>query len=199
MIPGYRHATWDTPWWVNSSRAPGRYNTPSDPPTQYWCTHPLGVAAEFLRWNGQLDLAELKEVRLRLWAAKLDDDELVRVSFDNADDHDMRPEDLIGEDYTATQHLAMRLREAGVPGMVVPSAALPGAETVVLFGPRLAHPYLLEPVDPDQVATSHIAEALVPAEILPLVRHKGTGHLGFVEWRAKGTVSSLIEPPVPRN
>lgn len=194
----YRHAMWDTPWWVNANRSPGRYNALGDPPVQYWCTHPLGPAAEFLRWQGALSAAELQEVHLRIWAARIPSNALVRIGFDSASSYGIEPGDLVADDYGRTQALAERLRRSGTQGMLVPSAALPGTEVAVLFGPRLLFPYLPEPVDPEQVRTAHVADAFVPSEVMPHVRWKGTDHDTFKEWQASDDPKPFLDPPVSR-
>ena len=194
----YRHASWDTPWWANPNRSAGRYNAVGDPPVQYWCTHPLGPAAEFLRWQGMLTPMELLEVSLRIWVASVPTEGLIEIRFDNAANFGIEPEELIGEDYAPTQELAARLRGQGATGLLVPSAALPGTEVVVLFGPRLLFPYLLEPVDSDQVPTAHVAESLIPAEVLPYVRVRGRRHEGLEYWKAEGSTLPFVDPAVPR-
>ena len=106
----------------------------------------------------------------------------------NADDFGITPEELVGDDYDPTQTLASRLRADGVPGLVAPSSALPGTESVTLFGPRTLSPFLFAPIDPDdQLATAHTAEKSRPAdEVVPLVRWFGDAHAGLAEWRATG-------------
>ena len=193
----YRHASWDTPWRVNPSRSAGRYNVAGEL-VQYWCTHPLGPAAEMSRAHGISRPEELADLRLRMWAATTDLDGLTRVTFDDAAEHGIHPESLVAEDYTATQALARRLRASGSPGLVVPSAALPGTTNVVLFGPRILSPYLWEPIDPEQVPTAHIADAAPPPEVYPLVRHRGTDHESWVEWMQTGRAVVFIDPPVSR-
>jgi RES domain len=194
----YRHAMWDTPWWANPNRSAGRYNAPGDPPVQYWCTHPLGPAAEFMRWQGKLSAAELRDVRLRVWAARVPSDDLVRIDFDNSRSYGVEPDALVGEDYSPTQALAERLRANGTAGLLVPSAALPGTEVAVLFGPRLLFPYLLDPIDDEQVRTAHVADAFVPPEAVPHVCWKGSDHSALMDWQASGRSTPFVDPPVSR-
>lgn len=152
-----------------------------------------------LRWSGRPAAEDATTFRLRIWAAKLEADRLVKVSFDNANDFGVSPEDLVGEDYAPTQDLADRIQAGGAPGFVAPSAALPGTEVVILFGPRLISPYLQEPVDPeDQVPTAHTADAAVASEVIPWVRWKDASHWAVDEWRRTGSVPVWQDPPVPR-
>lgn len=194
----YRHAAWDTPWWVNPNRSPGRYHAPGGPPVQYWCTHPLGPAAELLRGQGLHQHEDLTEVRLRLWAARVEIQDLEQVGFDDAAGHGIEPAALVADDHDATQALAQRLREQGAPGLIAPSAALPGTEIVVLFGPKVLFPYLLEPIDVEQVPTGHAADSFPPAEVAPAVRHRGEPHAGLEVWQRTGTTEPFLDPPLPR-
>lgn len=194
----YRHAQWDTPWWANPNRTAGRYNRAMEASTQYWCLHPLGPLAEVLRWSGPASAEDAATFRLRLWASKIERDGLANISFENADRFGVSADELVGEDYRPTQNLADRIRADGAPGLIAPSAALPGTEVLVLFGPRLSSPYLLDPVDPeDQVPTAHAAEAKVATEVIPWVRWKGTSHWALEEWRRSGTLPVWQDPPVP--
>lgn len=193
----YRHAAWDTPWRVNPSRSTGRYNAAGEL-VQYWCTHPLGPAAEMARAHGISSTDELADLRLRMWAATLDLGGLTRITFANATEHGITAEKLVSEDYAATQALARRLRDTGSPGLVVPSAALPGTDNVVLFGPRVLSPYLYDPIDPEQVATAHIADTPPAPEVAGVVRRRGTEHEGLVTWQRRGTTTAFIDPPVTR-
>lgn len=167
--------------------------------TQYWCLHPLGPLAEVLRWSGRASADDAATFRLRLWAAKIDREGLAVVNFDNASAFGVSAEDLVGEDYAPTQGLADRIRANGAPGFLAPSAALPGTEVLVLFGPRLLFPYLLDPVDPDdQVPTANAAEATVASEVIPWVRWKGIRHWALDEWKRFGSLPVWHDPPVPR-
>lgn len=193
----YRHAAWDTPWWVNPNRNAGRYNRAGDPPTQYWCLHPLGPAAELLRSQGAMSEADLGTIRLRLWAARVEVADIPEVTFDNADRFGLRAEELVAEELRPTQELAHRLRADGTPGLLAPSAALPGTTLMVLFGPRLLFPYLLDPIDPeDQVPTAHAADSLVPDEVVPFVRGRGDQHSALEEWRSAGVCPVWRDPAV---
>jgi hypothetical protein len=194
----YRYAAWDTPWRVSPSRSPGRYNADGDPPVQYWSTHPLGPAAEMIRVDGATSLEHLRDVQLRLWAAQVIIDDLIEVDFDNAPDHGIDPEALVGEDYEPTQALARRLRLNGADGLIAPSAALPGTQTVVIFGPKLLFPYLYDPIDVEQVPTAHVADSSPPNELLPHVRHRGDLHASLSAWQEHGSTDPLLDPPIDK-
>lgn len=196
-ITGYRAAFWDTPWWVNPNRTAGRYSRAMTGPVQYWATHPLTTVAERLRWLGPDVIYDVETLLHRLWAARVPLEGIERITFSNATSFGVRPEELVGEDYGPTQDLADRLREKGAAGFIAPSAALPGTESIVLFGTRLLHPYLVEPIDPEQVSTAHAAEGAIPAEAVPLVRWRGDAHVGLAHWQSTGAEFVFRDPPLP--
>jgi hypothetical protein len=196
VITAYRHAAYDTPWWANPSRQAGRFHRAGDPPTQYLSLHPLGPAAEMLRHHvGPRPVEDVDTVLLNLWAVQLPEDGLVEIDFDTCSGFGATPEDLVGEDYERCQELAESQRRAGAAGMVVPSAALPGTSSVVLFGARVLHPYLAEPVTPQEVRTGHLTDgARPPGEVLPLVRWVGASHRALNHWQHTGAYTALDDP-----
>lgn len=198
-LVAYRSADWDTPWWDRPNRAAGRFNRVLDPPTQYISLHPLGPFAERLRGLGRGVLADVDTIAWRSWAVRVLDDDLVPITFDSAARHGLTPDELIADDWTSCQDMADRLRAAGTPGIIVPSAALPGSENIVLFGPKVASPYLLAPIDPDvDVPTAHSAErSAAPLEILGLIRWHGEPHPGLESWKAGG-IYRFSDPVAPR-
>jgi hypothetical protein len=195
VICAYRLASWGRPLRTESSRVPGRFHAPAqEEPTQYLCLHPLGPWAEFLRGH---DLRTVEQVRLvshRVWALRLDLEGLTHVGFDEAAAHRVRPGDLVSDDYRACHRLARRLRAEGAPGLVVPSAALPGTLNVVLFGPRVSAPYLVDPLSALDVPASITADGARPPDgLLGLVRYRGDPH-PLLEARKAGRDFSFREP-----
>lgn len=192
----YRHAAYDTPWWANASRREGRFHRPGDPPTQYWSLHPLGPAAEMLRHHiGPASLEDHDTLRLDLWVARLPDDGLLEIGFHSALSHGIPPDDLVADDYRSCQEWADSVRWTGAPGIAVPSAALPGTKSLVLFGPRVLHPYLAARIVPEEVPTGHLTDgARAAAGVRPLVRWFGRPHAGLDHWRRTGRELSLDDP-----
>lgn len=193
----HRSADWDTPWWVRPNRAEGRWNRPGAGPVQYLCDHPLGPVAERLRHLGRDVLADVRTLRWRTWVMRVPTGDLLTIGFDDAHRFGLEPADLVSDDWAPCQALADRLAARGVPGIIVPSAALPGVSVVVLFGPRVAAPLLATPVDPGvDVPTAHAAEWSVPAaEILGAVRWWGEPHAGLQAWM-EGDRHRFRDPPV---
>jgi RES domain-containing protein len=180
----YRLATYGNPLRTEPARLAARFHSGAElSPTQYLCLHPLGPFAELLR-NADLRTPEqVAHVRERTWALRLDVAALPEVGFANARDYGLRPGDLVGDDWRRCQRLGGELRER-VPGLVVPSAALPGTRNVVLFGPRVGSPYLLEPLGAVDVPASITAQAGRPvASLLDRVRFRGDRHAELEAWR----------------
>jgi hypothetical protein len=197
LVVAYRHAAYDTPWWVMPSTRAGRFNRAfEDEATQYLSLHPLGPTAERLRHGmsgPDLDLAD--EMLLNLWAVLVDDDGVESVTFDNSTSFGINPDDLVGDNFQPTQHLAAQLRAAGAAGLRAPSAALPGTENLVLFGARVANPYLDLPSIPEECQTGHITDGARPAqEVLPLVCWQGTPHSALEHWKVTGDCPVLDDP-----
>jgi RES domain-containing protein len=198
VVVAYRHAAYDSPWWVIPSTREGRFNRAyEDDPTQYVALHPLGPTAELLRHQLQgPDFDRADTILANLWAILIDAEGSIDITFDNcALEYAITPEELIGDDYTPTQALATRLRDAGVQGFTVPSAALPGTDNLILFGPRVAHPYLAVPVTLEECPTGHLSDGARPAqEVLPLVRFMGAPHAALDAWTANGAYEKLDDP-----
>lgn len=198
MVVAYRHAAYDSPWWVIPSTREGRFNRGyEEDPTQYLALHPLGPTAELLRHQLRgPDVDRADTIQANLWAVLLDAEGSVDITFDNcAPDYGITPQELVGDDYAPTQALATRLRGAGAAGFRVPSAALPGTDNLILFGPRVSHPYLEFPVTPEECPTGHLSDGARPAlEVLPLVRFTGAPHGGLDAWIATGTYERLDDP-----
>jgi hypothetical protein len=195
LVAAYRLASWRRPLRTEPSRVAGRFHRMTeDSPTQYLCLHPLGPWAEFLRASGLRTAEQLALVRHRTWALRVDLAGLPRIGFAEAAEHGLRPGDLVSDDLRACHRLADRLRAGGVGGAVVPSAALPGTENVVLFGERAAAPYLVEPVSGVDVPASLTADGgRPPLGLLDRVRRRGAAHAALEAWRA-GESFRFAEP-----
>ena len=196
IVTAFRLASWRRPLRTEPSRVAGRFHRAAEAsPTQYACLHPLGPWAEFLRAAELRTPAELALVRHRTWALRLALDDLPRIGFGQASGHGLRPGDLVSDDLRACHRLADRLRAAGAPGAIVPSAALPGTDNVVLFGERAASPYGVDPLSPVDVPAAITADrARPPLGLLGRVRLRGAPHAELEAWRA-GEPFRFVEPP----
>jgi hypothetical protein len=194
----FRHAAYDTPWWALPSSRQGRFHRAGQDTVQYLSLHPLGPAAEMLRHNvgpsGDLD-----DVVLNLWTAVIDIDAVATIDFDDCQSYGLTPDELVGEDYAVTQALGDTVRGGGAEGMVVPSAALPGTHNLILFGVRLLHPFLWEPISAEEVPTGHLTDgARPPAEIAGRIRWRGTPHTAAEQWQKTGSYDHFDDPLATR-
>jgi len=194
----FRHASYDSPWWVFPSSRAGRFHRARRDTVQYLSLHPLGPAAEMLRHNvgpsGDPD-----DVILNLWTAVLDVDAVTRVDFDDCARYGLTPDELVGDDYTPTQGLADVVRDSGASAIIVQSAALPGTHNLILFGARVLNPFLSSPLTPEEVPTGHLSDgARAPAEVAPHIRWFGTPHKAAEQWKTTGTYDLFDDPIATR-
>lgn len=197
-LAAFRHAAYDSPWWAIPSPSAGRFHRAGIDTVQYLSLHPLGPAAEMLRHHvgpqGDPD-----ELILNLWTADLDIDDATRVDFDDCLRFGCTADELVGDDYTPTQALADTVRASGATAMVVPSAALPGAHNLILFGVRLLHPYLWKPLSVEEIPTGHLSDAArAAAEVVPHVRWRGAVHAAAEQWKATGAYDPFDDPMATR-
>jgi len=198
----YRHASYATPLRTVPSAQPGRYHRGDEPePTQYLCLHPLGPLAELMRAHDLRSRSQLRALSTRTWALRLDLDGLLELTFEDASEHGVDPGDLVADNPLACRRLAHRLRR-DVPGLVVPSAALPGTRNAVLFGARVASPYLVDALGAVDVPASVTADGAHPLlGLVDRVRFRGRRHAGLEAWRRRARFEfaepswALSEPP----
>lgn len=124
----------------------------------------------------------------QLWAARFtfDPRAVLLVTYDWAKaSGEIDPHDLVADDYAACHHFADQVRTTHA-AIVVPSAALPGTQNLVVFGSRAASPYQLPAIDPDlDVPTSVVAEhGRPPDDLAGYVCFRGQPHPEFEAWRA---------------
>lgn len=176
----------------------GRFHRPFSPPTQYLSLHPLGPWAEVVRGRGLVEEADAMQLRLSIWALRLElPDPPYALDFDaavsDAAPAPIAPADLIDDDHAACRRFADVLRgDPTAPKILtVPSAALPGTRNLVILGPRRTIEYAAHVKRPTQVPAALIAVRAQPlATMLPHVRHIGRPHEGYEAWR-NGTESHL--------
>lgn len=190
----YRHADYGTPLRVVPALRAARYHRGTEAaPTQYLTEHPLGPLAELMRNDDLRTEAQVLAVRARTWALEVELDDVPEITFDNAGKFGIEAAELVEDDPEPCRDLADRLRTE-VAGVIVPSAALPGTRNVVLFGSRVASPYLLEPISPIDVAASITAHGGRPIRtLLGIVRYRRDRHRALEAWR-HGKSFSFEEP-----
>jgi hypothetical protein len=194
----FRHAAYDSPWWAFPSARGGRFHRAGEETVQYLSLHPLGPAAEMLRHNVGPD-GDPDDVILNLWTAAVDVEDVVRIDFDDCETHGRTVDELVGDDYSATQALADTVHATGAQALIVPSAALPGTHNLILFGVRLLHPYLGEPLGAEEIPTGHLTDGARPAaEVAAHVRWFGNPHASAEQWKATGTYDLFDDPSATR-
>ncbi len=187
-LEAYRLAAWDTPLWALPNRRAGRYNLAGVGSTQYLALHPLTPWAELIRNEEITDPVDIDAYRPPIWAIRvLLEEEPLELTFDNARDYGLSPDDLVADDRAPCQRLgaAFRADPHGPRAFIAPSAALPGTRNLVLLEPKIAIPYLLEPLDGQDVPVSLAAENGRAARGLDaLINQRGsrTKHAGLAAW-----------------
>ena len=190
----YRFAAYSTPLRTVAAWQSARFSRADESePTQYLSLHPLGPLAELMR-NADLRAPDqVTAVSTRTWALEVGLDGLAEITFDSAAEFGIAPEELVADDHRPCQQLAARIRRS-FPGAIVPSAALPGTSNVVLFGPRVAAPYLVAPVaDLDVPASITADHGRPPVSLRSLVRFRGQPHAALAAWQT-GTSFGFVEP-----
>jgi RES domain-containing protein len=194
-VIAYRFASYSTPLRTIADSRAARFHRGGEPePTQYLSLHPLGPLAELMRNNDLRTPAQLAAVRVRTWALDANLDELEEITFENAERYGIAAADLVADDHDACQALGGESRSRGVLGLIVPSAALPGTRNVVLFGPRVAAPYLTSVVSSVDIPASITAEdGRPPTTMINVVRFVGDRH-GALEGWSTGVEFEFVEP-----
>ena len=190
----YRFAAYGTPVRTVPASQPARFNAGDEAePTQYLSLHPLGPLAELMRGNNLRTAGRIRAVQTRTWAVDVALDDLPEITFDSAGDFGIGADELVSDDQSACRQLARRLR-LDLPGAIVPSAALPGTRNLVLFGPRVAAPYLTKPVSALDLPASVTAQDGRPlVSLIDIVRFKGDPHAALEAWES-GIAFRFDEP-----
>jgi RES domain-containing protein len=183
----YRWADYDTPLWVRPNSSAQRWNGTREVPAQYLSLSPEGAWAELIRCEDLTSPAEVRLVRMPMWVLSVHETRIADyATFEKAEAAGFPREALVDDDHERCRAEAARLRERGFRGVLAPSAALPGATNLTLFGPRLAvewecpHESRLGSFIPvRQLAVGH-----PPDDLLPRVRQHGQAHTGLKAHRA---------------
>lgn len=154
---------------------------------QYCSLETVGAWAEYARGHEIATPDEAEQLRAALWLLEIEEPDIADLStFDAFERCGLDPATAIADDHASCQALASELQIAGYTGLASPSAALPGATNVTLFGARRE----LEMTVPENrrvgayVRCELIGVATPPAYTLDWVRRRGAPHLGFDDWYA---------------
>jgi RES domain-containing protein len=173
----FRYSNYDTPFWVRSNSEGGRWHRGGDGPTQYLSTTVEGAWAELIRAEGLDSELEVGLIRMPMWVAEV---HVQRVAdygtFEKAARAGFPPDALIDDDHDRCQEEGDRLRTAGFQGVLAPSAALPGAVNLTLFGPKVASTWGVRPLLASSIPSTTIAVGAPPEGIVEKVRQEGEEH-----------------------
>lgn len=174
----YRTTTYDVPLWVLPNRWSGRWNIAGVDCTQYLCLDTDAPYAEMIRHEGLTTEADVALLRLYLWEVKLHEAAIVDYStFGKAAAAGFPPDALVDDDHERCRAEAQWLKSNKARGVLAPSAALPGAMSLTLFGPKVEVAW--------DTATKLSAEVPVrrlggkgapPTGLVERVRHFGAPH-----------------------
>lgn len=181
----HRYSSYDTPFWVRENTRPGRWHRPGDGPTQYLSLSTDGAWAELIRNEELRSEDEVAMVSVSMWAVLADEAVVADYStFERAERAGFDPALLVNEDYDACQAEGARLRAKGYSGVIAPSAALPGALNLTLFGPRMMSTWGRPPLLASSVPATIITKGAPPPGLLPSVRHLRAEHQDLVKYLA---------------
>jgi len=180
----HRYSSYDTPFWVRENSQAGRWHRPGDGPTQYLSLSTDGAWAELIRNEELRAEDEVAMVSVSMWAVLIEERVIANYStFELAERAGFNPTALVSETYEQCQSEGARLRKEGFSGVVAPSAALPGALNVTLFGARMMSTWDRPKFLASSIPATIITKGAPPPGLLLRVRHLGVPHSGLVEYR----------------
>lgn len=184
-IIAHRYSSYDTPFWARENTEPGRWHARGDGPTQYLSQSTDGAWAELIRNEELTTEDEAAMVSVQMWAVAVNQAMIVDYStFDRADAAGFDAEALVDEDYARSQQEGSRLRRLGYSGILAPSAALPDAINLTLFGPKMASTWNRPPLLASSLPATIITKGAPPPGLLARVRRIGTPHEGLLAYKA---------------
>lgn len=151
---------------------------------------PTAAWAEFVRREEIRDEDRRRAARRNLWRVTVEEDDIADLAtFDRFDECGLDPELAVGE-WDASQRLADELRDTGYRGLLTPSAALPGAANLTVFGERYEVEIstgVVAPGNPEPSLWYPVvlvaSSALPPRRALEQTSYQGERHPGLERWR----------------
>ncbi len=191
----HRYSSYDTPFWVRGNTQAGRWHQRGDEATQYLSLSTDGAWAELIRNEELRAEDEVAMVSVSMWAAKVDQGMIVDYSsFELAERSGFDPGALVEGDYARCQREGARLRRLNYAGVIAPSAALPEATNLTLFGPRTASSWGRATLLASSIPATIITKGAPPPGLLNGVRQIGMAHAELVAYLA-----IRAEQPMPTN
>jgi RES domain len=173
----YRQVAPDTAPLFHSAgeRAPsqrsGRWHREGEGYAQYLAVEPAGAWAELVRYEEIRAHARASQYLRRLWLVYVEESGIADLmSFQAYEDCGLDPQ-LAVAGHQDSQRLADELRDHGYRGLFSPSAALPGATNLTLFGQRYEKilqtaPHRWTNPNPEVRLACHLAAEASPLEDL---------------------------------
>jgi len=136
------------------------------------------------------DLRSEPEAQMLLstvWQLRVEEGALVDYgTFEKAEAAGFPPEALVEDDYERCQAEADFLRSKGARGLITPSAALPGSQSLTLFGPRVEVQWDTVPALASMMPVRRLTtRAPAPAGLVHRVRFRGMEHGPLVEFMTR--------------
>src|SRR4051794_1200708 len=170
------------------SQNSGRWHRLGEGYAQYMALEPLGAWAELVRYENIRGNARAEQYRRRLWLVFVRETDIADLSsFDHYEACGFDPRIAVGP-HADCQDIADELRAAGYRGVLSPSAALPGATNLTLFGARFekvllggldrwpnTHPGLKAPC-------SLVVEGNPPEQLVTETVFDDSPHDGYRDW-----------------
>lgn len=180
------------------SQQSGRWHRQGEGYAQYLALEAPGAWCELIRYERIRAEARAAEYTRRLWLVYVNEGDVIAdlSTFDHYVACDLDPRCAVGE-HSASQVLADELRSAGYRGILSPSAALPGATNLTLFGQRYEKVLRTRPDKWShprpglRLACNLVAESGPPAELVTATCFVGMEHDGYREHRRRNG------PPAP--
>ena len=181
----YRATTYDVPLWVLPNRRAGRWNYAGQGSTQYTCLDTEAPFAEMLRGEDLRTDAQAATYRTTLWQLRINEGAIVDYStFEKAEAAGFPPHALVDDDHSRCRVEADRLRNLGVGGVLSPSAALPDAVNLTLFGERVPVDWNTKVVLASMVPVQRLSTGSAPPGLVSRTRYYGTQHAGLQAFQA---------------
>ena len=181
----YRATSYDVPLWVNPNRRAGRWNIPGVGCVQYCCLDAEAPFAELLRHEDLRSEEAASHYSSTLWQLRIEEGAVADYStFEKADAAGFPPEALVEDDHRRCQNEAAWLITQGATAILSPSAALPGAINISVFGPRVPVPWTTTTTLASAVPAQRLTTGHPPAGLTTRTRFFGQPHPLLVNYLA---------------
>lgn len=183
------------------SQPSGRWHREGEGYAQYLALEAAGAWAELIRFERIRAHARSRQYERNLWLVFIDESNIADLrSFDLYTHCGLDPRIAVGE-HAEAQVLAEELRIAGFRGLLSPSAALPGATNLTLFGERYEKILLTSPenwVNPEpevRLPCNLVALAAPPPHLITQTCFRGMDHESYRDYLRHSGLPTPSGPP----